>query len=121
MWRARRPGAAEQLSHHWDACGSDRPDTASPAADLDPTLIATITWLHAHDDARAPDPAYLNRLETTLMDTIALAPGLAPLDATAPPALNGRATPGLQPVWPSTAPEWRLRRRRILTSFATAA
>jgi hypothetical protein len=62
----RDPIAEEQaLGEFWDAL--TRAEQPSAAA-LDSSLTRTIQRLHVLDDARAPNPAFVGRLERELMD-----------------------------------------------------
>jgi hypothetical protein len=121
MWRAKRADMAEQLSRYWDARGSVRAEVAARADVLDPAMTETIAQLYAHDDAELPDPSFLNRLETTLMNPSPLSLSLPSLTAPAPLMPNGRiiSTPrSPSPPMTPRAPEWY---RGMLPTLTTAA
>jgi DNA-binding beta-propeller fold protein YncE len=121
MWRAKRADMAEQLSRYWDARESRhaRSDTLDDA--LDPALTETIEQLYAHDDANQPDPHFLTRLETTLMNTAPVPFNLPAITAPAPLTPNGRTGASPRPPWPRVEPrtsEWPC---GLLAPLATAA
>ncbi len=96
LWR--RPSDIDLLAAFWNdraASGpSSTPEIArSPhARQLDPTLTDTVGWITAADDAQPPDPAFLTRLEQTLMESAqTMQPVWQPLLEPAPPSPNGRA------------------------------
>jgi outer membrane protein assembly factor BamB len=66
FWRDRE---ARAVSDYWNAVtdGHVRPDRAA-ATDIDPTLLATIARIREGRQRHIPDPAFLDRLETTLMN-----------------------------------------------------
>ena len=108
---------ADAVGEYWDAllAGSIR----ERAADLDPSLIDTIHRLRALDDARAPDPTFVNRLEHEMMgshaNAIWLEPAIANPWTIATPnghrsmSSAGQSLPGLDD------------RRRALAQLATVA
>ena len=117
MRDARPPSPADRLSTYWDTRGNEAEHTA--AAGLDPESIDTIAALYARDDAHFPDPAFLNQLETTLMNAHTISPVLPPLD---PPRLliASRQTTAPDFGWlPANTREHQ--RRGWLASVATAA
>jgi hypothetical protein len=111
-------GPAERLGAYWDARGGEA--EAARAAALDPELVETVETLHARDDAHLPDPRFLARLETTLLQTMVEAPGLPAFGAPAAPITNGRVAPAPLPqISPTTgARSWN---RQLSGWLATAA
>ena len=99
MWRASRT-PAEWLNQLWNARGSAEPLVVPPASELDPALIDTLQSLYVHDDARLPDPHFLDQLEQTLMATAAI----TTLIATPPQQPNGRVASTPPPALLATRP-----------------
>ncbi|HEU5433031.1 MAG TPA: hypothetical protein VFU81_15295 [Thermomicrobiales bacterium] len=82
MWRSESPDAIDRLARFWEAFAAEGAVSSSLPDDLDPALVATVRELHARDDARLPDPAFVNRLERSLLRVIAETPRAAPALAT---------------------------------------
>lgn len=61
--------AHEGLGEYWDALNQGTSETAPDH--LDPTLTGTIQRLHALDNAHAPDPTFVTRLEQEIMSSAA--------------------------------------------------
>ena len=119
MWPGRRPSEPERLSRFWDERIAGRAEPTQAEHDLDPTLIEAVERLRARDDARLPDPAFLDRLEETLMEAIqTMQPGLAPLHPPSPAPTNG-AVPA--PVRPRHAPGRRTSGRWAPARLVAAA
>ena len=57
--------AIEAVSRYWNAVVRD---AATQSGDDNGPLAATVRYLHAHDDAPAPDPTFAARLWQELMD-----------------------------------------------------
>ena len=112
---------AEQLSRYWDARGSGPAEAATIAATLDPAVTEAIEQLYAHDDAELPDPSFLNRLETTLMDTAPMSLDLPSPTAPTPLVPNGRALSPPRSPRPRVVPRASKWHRRMLSPLATAA
>jgi DNA-binding beta-propeller fold protein YncE/cbb3-type cytochrome oxidase subunit 3 len=112
---------AEQLSRYWDARGSRHARSDTLADALDPALTETIEQLYAHDDAELPDPSFLTRLETTLMNTFPVSLSLPTITAPAPLMPDGRADSSPRTPWPRVEPRASERPRGLLASLATAA
>jgi sugar lactone lactonase YvrE len=75
MWSGRRDAARKPLTIYMDAvaAGASQDELARLARRLDPTLVEAVDRLRARDDAHAPDPAFLERLERQLMNSTSLA------------------------------------------------
>ncbi|HEU5434035.1 MAG TPA: hypothetical protein VFU81_20360, partial [Thermomicrobiales bacterium] len=118
MTAADRRSLPDAIGAYWDAFVRGRP--APPSPDLDPSFAETIHRVAALDDARAPDPAFVRRLERDLM-------GISDATArTSPFALNARSTAsanghaGLVWPFPPAAPRER-RQRQWPAALAMAA
>jgi hypothetical protein len=67
FWRDRE---ADAVSDYWNAVivGSIRSDHTAAVPDIDLTLLATIARIRKGRQRHLPDPAFVDRLETTLMN-----------------------------------------------------
>jgi hypothetical protein len=111
----------ERLNRLWNAQSAAEPVETPPACEVDSALIDALAILYERDDARLPDPRFLDRLEQTLLERLAATTATMPLAAT-PVSLNGRAETALSPD--RFAPgQLSARRRRdwLLAQLATAA
>ena len=95
MWRPSLT-VAQQLSQYWNERRAGPPHEHLAVPDLDPTLIDTIERLHAHDDARLPDPRFIDRLERTLTEALASTPGPAPASPSSVVPTTGVLSPGIR-------------------------
>ncbi len=97
----QRDGADRATDRFWDDIALGR---AGDPAGVDPTDVAAIRHLHAHDDRSAPAPAFARRLRAELMHAPALPISSEPSPRILP---NGRSA---QPPRPIAAPETRTER-----------
>ena len=65
FWRVRE---AVAVSHYWNAVTGGQAWPASAANEIDPTLLDTIARIQDGRQRYDPDPAFVDRLEATLMN-----------------------------------------------------
>ncbi|MEA2595606.1 MAG: hypothetical protein QOF01_2075 [Thermomicrobiales bacterium] len=110
----------EREDRYWDAAVRGEP----PDVAIDPALAEAIARVHDLDDAPAPDPAFVARLEDALVHSVVLASSgvttrtHGPNGTAAPPPLR---QPALRLRAIGVATDRATRRRWTLAQFATAA
>jgi outer membrane protein assembly factor BamB len=126
VWSVRRRDERDHLNRFWNAVAAARSEAEVARLrqnldHLDPTLSETVERLRARDDARRPDPVFLDRLEQTLMDaSLAAHAGSVPLPPVSPGHANGRSAPRERWAWLPALPVSKERRRWALAQCATA-
>ena len=115
MWSIRGRAERDRLSRFWNAlAGGAPPDELDRlATGLDPDLIADIELTRRGHDVRAPDPAFVRRLEDDLMHVLAMPrPASLPLRLPRSHPSNGRVDERtwigrpLGPSLPTRARRW---------------
>jgi hypothetical protein len=106
----------DALSRHWNAVVRGEP--VLPEAGPDPSLIDALAWATAQDDTPAPDPAFVARLEGSLVGTVwQTLPASAPVP---PRPSNGRVVPEPRRSNSPARPIVHEPRRSPMALFATA-
>jgi outer membrane protein assembly factor BamB len=72
MWRNRPTPESIRLAHYWDDLVTGAPELPHErdAADIDVTLVQTITWLERIDDAQPASADFSRKFETQFLQSI---------------------------------------------------
>ncbi len=121
--RLGRHPANDHLNDYWNALERNAPpDEVRRLGDkLDPARKAALDQARSRYQRERPDPAFLARLETDLMNAFATIPaGTIPLPRQNPSPSNGRIAPRT-PNWLPTYSESGKRRKWAIAQLAAAA
>jgi len=121
--RFGRHPAYDHLNDYWNALERNAPpdEVHRLGEKLDPARKAALDQARSLYQRERPDPAFLARLETDLMNAFATTPaGTVPLPRQHPGPSNGRIEPRM-PTWLPALPEAGRRRKWAIAQLATAA